>query len=79
MKEINDINLLFNEDLMISDLYEWLDDTPLMKKNFRDASIISGLIERKMPGLTKTSKQNACFLIIYDHYRSENSRGYVNV
>ena len=57
MKEINDIKSLFNEDLMISDLYEWLDDTPLMKKNFRDASIISGLIERKMPGLTKTSKQ----------------------
>ena len=57
MKEINDVKSLFNEDLMISDLYEWLDDTPLMKKNFRDASIISGLIERKMPGLTKTSKQ----------------------
>ena len=32
MKEINDIKSLFNEDLMISDLYEWLDDTPLMKK-----------------------------------------------
>ena len=57
IKEINDIKSLFNEDLMISDLYEWLDDTPLMKKNFRDASIISGLIERKMPGLIKTSKQ----------------------
>ena len=57
MKEINDVKSLFNEDLMISDLYEWLDDTPLMKKNFRDAAIISGLIERKMPGLTKTSKQ----------------------
>ena len=57
INEIKDINLILNEDLMLDDLYEWLEETPLLKKNFRDAAIISGLIERSIPGQKKTSKQ----------------------
>ena len=57
MSEVEDINILFNEDIMLDDLYEWLEETPLLKKNFRDAAIISGLIERKIPGQVKTGKQ----------------------
>ena len=57
MNEVEDINILLNEDIMLDDLYEWLEETPLLKKNFRDAAIISGLIERKIPGQVKTGKQ----------------------
>ena len=57
MNEVEDINILLNEDIMLDDLYEWLEETPLLKKNFRDAAIISGLIERKVPGQVKTGKQ----------------------
>ena len=57
INEIEDINLLLNEDIMLDDLYEWLEETPLLKKNFRDAAIISGLIERIVPGQKKTGKQ----------------------
>jgi ATP-dependent Lhr-like helicase len=42
---------------MLDDLLEWLEETPLLKKNFREAAIISGLIEKKLPGQVKTGKQ----------------------
>ena len=57
MIEVEDINIILNEDIMLDDLYEWLEETPLLKKNFRDAAIISGLIERTIPGRKKTGKQ----------------------
>ena len=57
MNEVENINIILNEDIMLDDLYEWLEETPLLKKNFRDAAIISGLIERATPGQKKTGKQ----------------------
>ena len=57
INEVKDINIVLNDDLMLDDLYEWLEETPLLKKNFRDAAIISGLIERSTPGQKKTGKQ----------------------
>jgi ATP-dependent Lhr-like helicase len=57
MNCIEEMDLLFNEDLMLDDLLEWLEETPLLKKNFREAAIISGLIEKKLPGQVKTGKQ----------------------
>ena len=57
MNEVENINIILNEDIMLDDLYEWLEETPLLKKNFRDAAIISGLIERTIPGHKKTGKQ----------------------
>ncbi len=57
MKIVEDINAILNDDIMLDDLYEWLEETPLLKKNFRDAAIISGLIERIIPGQKKTGKQ----------------------
>lgn len=57
INEVMDVNIILNDDLMLDDLYEWLEETPLLKKNFRDAAIISGLIERSIPGQKKTGKQ----------------------
>ena len=57
INEVTDVNIILNDDLMLDDLYEWLEETPLLKKNFRDAAIISGLIERSIPGQKKTGKQ----------------------
>ena len=56
INEVTDVNIILNDDLMLDDLYEWLEETPLLKKNFRDAAIISGLIERSIPGQKKTGK-----------------------
>ena len=54
--EINN-DFLLSEELLIDDLHEWLEETPLLKRLFREVAIISGLIYRKLPGSQKTGKQ----------------------
>ena len=48
---------LFSEDMLGDDLEEWLADSSLMKRTFRNAAIISGMIERRFPGQDKRAKQ----------------------
>lgn len=57
MNPINRVDHLFDQDIMTDDLHEWLMETPLLKKNFRDVAVIAGLIERRHPGQEKTGKQ----------------------
>jgi len=57
MNPVDQVDHLFNEEIMLYDLHEWLEDTPLLKRNFRDAAVISGLIERRYPGQMKTGRQ----------------------
>jgi ATP-dependent Lhr-like helicase len=52
-----DINGLFHEDLLGDDLDAWLAETPLLKRTFKNVAIISGLIERRHPGLEKNGRQ----------------------
>jgi ATP-dependent helicase Lhr and Lhr-like helicase len=48
---------LLSVDLLGEDLEEWLEDTPLLKRTFREAAVISGIIERRHPGQEKTGRQ----------------------
>jgi ATP-dependent Lhr-like helicase len=48
---------LFEEDMLGDDLDSWLAESSLMKKTFRNAAIIAGLIERRWPGKEKTARQ----------------------
>ena len=48
---------LFARDMLGDDLEEWLDESALMKRTFRNCAIISGLIERRFPGKEKTGRQ----------------------
>ena len=57
MKPIERVDHLFSNELMLYDLHEWLEDTPLLKRNFREAAVIAGLIERRYPGQMKTGRQ----------------------
>ncbi len=57
MKPVESVDQLFTPDLFLDDLHEWLQETPLLKKNFRDVAVVSGLIERRYPGQEKTGKQ----------------------
>ena len=56
-EEISDVHFLLSEELLIDDLYEWLEETPLLKRLFREVAMISGLIYKKLPGSQKTGKQ----------------------
>lgn len=57
MDPIEQMNVLWDRDLMTDDLQGWLMETPLLKKNFREVAVISGLIERRHPGKSKTGRQ----------------------
>lgn len=48
---------LFSPDLMGDDLDAWLNESVLMQRTFRQCALISGLIERRHPGLEKTGRQ----------------------
>lgn len=57
LKPIEDPSALFDPTLIFDEFEEWLQETPLMKRLFRDAAVISGMIERRHPGSTKTGRQ----------------------
>ncbi len=62
---------LFDEDMLGDDLEAWLASSNLMKRTFRNAAIIAGLIERRWPGKEKTGRQVTVNSdLIYDVLRS---------
>jgi ATP-dependent Lhr-like helicase len=61
---------LFARDMLGDDLEEWLDESALMKRTFRNCAVISGLIERRFPGKEKTGRQVTISTdLIYDVLR----------
>ncbi|GEO16821.1 ligase-associated DNA damage response DEXH box helicase [Microvirga aerophila] len=48
---------LFSEDMLGDDLEDWLAESALMKRTFRQCAVIAGLIERRFPGQEKTGRQ----------------------
>jgi ATP-dependent Lhr-like helicase len=62
---------LFDEDMMGDDLETWLAESMLMKRTFRYAAIIAGLVERRQPGQEKTARQMTVNTdLIYDVLRT---------
>jgi ATP-dependent helicase Lhr and Lhr-like helicase len=51
------IELLFGEDMLGDDLEEWLDDSSMLRRSFRNVAVVAGLIERRHPGEEKTRRQ----------------------
>ena len=62
-----DMRALFDEDMLGDDLENWLAESILMKRTFRNCAVIAGLIERKHPGAEKSGRQVAFSAdLIYD-------------
>ena len=55
-RQQHDIARLFEEDLLGDDLESWLADSSMLKRTFRNVSVIAGLIQRNQPGGEKTRK-----------------------
>lgn len=51
------LDRLFDEDMLGDDLDAWLAESSLMKRTFRLAAVIAGLIERRSPGREKSGRQ----------------------
>ena len=61
---------LFSEDMLGDDLEDWLAESALMKRTFRQCAVIAGLIERRFPGEQKTGRQVTISTdLIYDVLR----------
>ena len=48
---------LFDEDMLGDDLEEWMADSAMLKRSFRNVAVIAGLIERQQPGAEKSRRQ----------------------
>ena len=48
---------LFQADLLGDDLEEWMAESTMLKRSFRQVATIAGLIEKRLPGHEKTGKQ----------------------
>ncbi|MEQ1669680.1 MAG: DNA ligase-associated DEXH box helicase, partial [Hyphomicrobium sp.] len=61
---------LFEQDMLGDDLDAWLAESSLMKRTFRHAAVIAGLIERRHPGKVKSGRQVTMSTdLIYDVLR----------
>jgi ATP-dependent Lhr-like helicase len=48
---------LFDQDILGDDLEEWMADSSMLKRTFRNVAVIAGLIDRHYPGQEKTRRQ----------------------
>jgi ATP-dependent Lhr-like helicase len=64
------LDSLFEEDMLGDDLEAWMNESYLMKRTFRGAAIISGLIEKRHRGAEKTGRQMTVSTdLVYDVLR----------
>ncbi len=56
-REKGALDALFDEDMLGEDLEDWLADSYLLKRTFRQCAVIAGLIEKRHPGREKTGRQ----------------------
>ena len=52
-----DFDTLFDEDMMGDDLEAWMAESSMLRRIFRNVSVIAGLIERNLPGASKSGRQ----------------------
>ena len=65
-----DLAALLSVDMLGDDLDAWLAESSMMKRTFRVAAVISGLIERRHPGREKSGRQVTMSTdLIYDVLR----------
>ncbi|MFO1152224.1 MAG: ligase-associated DNA damage response DEXH box helicase [Rhodospirillales bacterium] len=57
LRPVTDVATFFAEDMLGDDLKEWMAESSILKRTFRNVAIVSGLIERRHPGREKTGRQ----------------------
>jgi ATP-dependent Lhr-like helicase len=57
LKPVRDMATLFDQDMLGDDLEEWMAESSLLKRTFRNVAVIAGLIDRRHPGEEKSGKQ----------------------
>jgi ATP-dependent Lhr-like helicase len=57
LRPIEAVDRLFDVDILGDDLEEWMAESSLIKRTFRNCAVVAGLIERRHPGQEKTGRQ----------------------
>jgi ATP-dependent Lhr-like helicase len=70
LERITDPRPLFSPDILVHEFVEWVQQSSLLKRAFREVAVIGGLVERQHPGKRKTGKQVSFSTdLIYDVLR----------
>ena len=48
---------LFDQDILGDELEEWMDESSMLRRTFRNVGVVAGLIEKQLPGQEKSGKQ----------------------
>ena len=57
LKPVTDPAPLLSPDILADEFVEWVQDSHLLRRAFREVAVIGGLVERQHPGRRKTGKQ----------------------
>lgn len=57
LKPVTDPRSLFTRDILAHEFIDWVEQSSLLRRAFRDVAVISGLIERQHPGKRKSGRQ----------------------
>lgn len=57
MKAVDDPAALLSPDILTEEFVDWVQQSYLLRRAFREVAVISGLVERQQPGKRKTGRQ----------------------
>jgi ATP-dependent Lhr-like helicase len=57
IEPVEDPTALLSPDILTHEFVDWVQQSHLLRRAFRDVAVISGLVERQHPGKKKTGKQ----------------------
>ena len=57
LKPVTDPRPLLSPDILTAEFVDWVQDSHLLRRAFREVAVISGLVERQHPGKRKSGKQ----------------------
>jgi ATP-dependent helicase Lhr and Lhr-like helicase len=57
LEPVTDPRALFSADILENEFTDWVQQSHLLKRAFREVAVIGGLVERQHPGKRKTGKQ----------------------
>jgi ATP-dependent Lhr-like helicase len=70
LERVTDPRPLFSPDILEHEFVDWVQQSSLLKRAFREVAVIGGLVERQHPGKRKTGKQVSFSTdLIYDVLR----------
>lgn len=57
LKPVEDPAALLSPDILVHEFVEWVQQSYLLRRAFREVAVISGLVERQQPGKRKSGRQ----------------------